>query len=206
MSQDGIFIKPHFHHWGMKTLKVDEMSDWYSKICGYEVVLDVAQQMDVSTETPPRAMLVTNDLAHHRGGFFSSPLLKDDPGRKFTPGLSHFAFGYDGVDDLLSSWERLKGEGIEPVICTDHGPSFALYYKDPDDNTVELCCDAWEEPGRALEAVHDPAFVQNPFGRQFDPAKMLAARRSGVAVRELHERAMADEYAPDQPGDPISIM
>ena len=206
MSEAGSFIKPHFHHWGMKTLKVDEMADWYSKICGYEIVLDVAQQMDVSTETPPRAMLVANDLAHHRGGFFSNPLLKDDPGRRLMPGLSHFAFGYDSVDDLLSSWERLKGEGIEPILCTDHGPSFALYYKDPDNNTVELCCDAWEEPGRALEAVHDPAFVANPFGRQFDPAKMLAARRSGLALRELHERAMADEYAPDQPGDPMSVM
>jgi hypothetical protein len=57
-----------------------------------------------------------------------------------------------------------------------------------------------------LEATRDPAFVENPFGRQFDPAKVLAARRSGVALHELHERTMADEYAPEQAGNPAILM
>lgn len=206
MSDNGSVIKPYLHHWGIRTLKVDEMMAWYSKVCGYEVVLDVARQTDMSEEMQPRAVLLTNDIAHHRAGFFSLPVLRDDPERRFMPAVNHLAFGYDSVDDLLSSWERLKGEGIEPVLCTDHGPSIALYYKDPDTNTVELCCDAWEEPGGALEAARGPAFAQNPFGRQFDPAKMLAACRSGVALRELHQRALADEYAPEQPGDPTVLM
>src|SRR5439155_11534000 len=149
MADNGI-IKPRLHHWGMRTMKIDEMVDWYSKVAGFEIVLS-AIQTDGSGETPPQAAYVTNDAEHHRGGFFKLPMFKDHPERNLMPGVNHLAFEYDSIDDLLASWERLKGEGIEPVLCTDHGPTFAFYYKDPENNTVELCTDAWEDEGKPLE-------------------------------------------------------
>jgi catechol-2,3-dioxygenase len=198
-------IKPRLHHFGMRTLKLDEMLDWYSKVCGYEIVLE-ARQTDVSEETPPQAAYVSNDDEHHRGGFFNLPMFKDHPERGFMPGVNHLAFEYDTIDDLLSSWERLQGEGIVPALCTDHGPTFAFYYKDPEGNTVELCADAWEEEGKPREIMSDPRILQNPMGSQVDPAKLLAARREGMSLSELHRRAMADEYLPAEQGNPMVLI
>ncbi len=204
-QSNGSLIKPRLHHWGMRTMKINEMVDWYSKVAGFEIVLE-ARQTDVSEETPPQAAYVSNDEEHHRGGFFELPTFTDHPDRNMMPGVNHLAFEYDSIDDLLSSWERLKGEGIEPVLCTDHGPTFAFYYKDPENHTVELLTDAWEDGDKARAIMSDPKMLANPMGKQVDPAKLIAARQEGISLTELHERAMAEAYLPQTPGDPMVLM
>lgn len=198
-------IKPKLHHWGMRTLKLDEMLEWYKTVVGFEVVLE-ARQTDVSAENPPQSAYVTNDGEHHRGGFFKLPMFKDHPERKFMPGVNHLAFEYDTIDDLLATWQRLKGEGIEPALCTDHGPTFAFYYKDPENNTVELVTDAHEDEKTPAEVMSNPRMLQNPMGSQVDPAKLLEARNAGLSLAELHERAMANEYLPEVQGDPMVLL
>jgi hypothetical protein len=37
---------------------------------------------------------------------------------------------------------------------------------------------------------------------QIDPEKLVAARKTGASPWELHERAMAGEFAPAEPFDP----
>ncbi len=202
---NGSIIKPRLHHWGMRTIKLDEMVDWYMTVCGYEIVLE-ARQTDVSEQSPPQSAYVSNDDEHHRGGFFKLPMFEDHPKRNFMPGVNHLAFEYDSIDDLLASWERLMGEGIEPALCTDHGPTFAFYYKDPENNTVELCTDAWEDKSKPREIMSSPRMLQNPMGSQVDPAKLLEARRGGASLTELHERAMADEFLPAEPGNPMVLV
>jgi catechol 2,3-dioxygenase len=45
------------------------------------------------------------------------------------------------VDDILATYARLKGLGIEPVLTAHHRSSTAFYYEDPDRNSVELTVD-----------------------------------------------------------------
>jgi catechol 2,3-dioxygenase-like lactoylglutathione lyase family enzyme len=204
-QSNGSVIKPRLHHWGMRTMKINEMVDWYTKVAGFEIVLE-ARQTDVSEETPPQAAYVSNDEEHHRGGFFEMPIFKDHPERNMMPGVNHLAFEYEDIDDLLSSWERLKGEGIEPVLCTDHGPTFAFYYKDPENNTVELLCDAHSDPSAPRAIMSDPRILANPMGKQVDPAKLIAARREGLSLDDLHARSMEGEYLPETQGDPMVLI
>jgi len=204
-QQAGSIIKPRLHHWGIRTKKLNEMVDWYSRVAGFEIVLE-ARQTDVSEETPPQAAYVSNDKEHHRGGFVELPMFKDHPERNMMPGVNHLAFEYDDIDDLLASWERLKSEGINPVLCTDHGPTFAFYYKDPENHTVELLCDAWEDEKKPREIMSDPKMLANPMGKQVDPARLLAARREGASLTELHERAMNEQYLPEVQGDPMVLV
>lgn len=194
MSNEAEVIKPQLHHWGIRTLQFQEMLDWYTKVVGFEVVL--------AAESPVQSAFVTNDDAHHRGGFFQFPGIQPHPEGSLPPAVNHLAFEFDSLEDLLSSWERIKAEGIEPLMCTDHGPTFAFYYKDPDNHTVELLCDAAEDPGAVMR---DPALTANPMGHFVDPAKLLEALRSGLSPSEIHERALADEYAPAQPGNPLVL-
>jgi catechol 2,3-dioxygenase-like lactoylglutathione lyase family enzyme len=191
MAASNEIIKPKLHHWGMRTIKFDEMVAWYGTVVGFEPVL--------SSESPMKSQFVTNDEQHHRGGFFNFPHLNDDPGRFQAPGINHLAWDYESLDDLLATWQRLKDEGIEPLITTDHGPTFAFYYKDPENNTVELLCDAYGDAGKSMEHMLRPDMIQNPMGTPVDPALLIEARANGMSVEEVHERAQAGEFAPDGP-------
>ena len=47
----------------------------------------------------------------------------------------------------MSSYARLKGLGIEPDACVNHGVTTSLYYADPDGNQVELQVDNFAVSG-----------------------------------------------------------
>ena len=43
-------------------------------------------------------------------------------------------------------------------------------------------------------------------GRYVEPEKMLAARANGVTADEIHRRAYAGEFSPEQAVDPRVLM
>jgi catechol 2,3-dioxygenase len=74
----------------------------------------------------------------------------------------------------------------------------ALYYEDPDRNIVELNVNNYNNEWAATEHMRNsPSFAWV----NFDPEKMMAARKAGASSWELHERASAGEFAPAMPND-----
>ena len=79
----------------------------------------------------------------------------------------------------MSSYERLRAEGIVPKFCLDHGLTTSIYYQDPDGNFVELQCDGfgdWRASGEWMRT--SPDFAANPIGVFFDPEKVLAFHKT----------------------------
>ena len=101
--------------------------------------------------------------------------------------VSHVAFSYTTLGELLATYERLAAKGIEPVWPINHGPTVSIYYRDPDGNRVELQVDTMTR-AEANEYVASPAFRENPIGVIFDPKDMLNRFRAGVAEAELMRR------------------
>jgi catechol 2,3-dioxygenase len=117
------------------------------------------------------------------------------------------AFEYVTIDDLLNTYTRLKGLGIEPLLAADRGPTTSLYYEDPDGNSVELLVDNfgnWDESSEFMRT--SPEFAAKPMGTYVDPDKLVAARKAGVSFAELHRRAYAGEFPPSGPVDPRVLM
>ena len=178
---------PLFHHVNLKTIRMSEMIEWYGKVIGSRKQF----QNDVMG-------FITNDEVPGRIALLSSPKLTDDPDRARHTGMHHSAFEYASIDDLLESWVRMKGVGIEPHMALDHGFVLSFYYVDPDGNSVELQAD-WSGDCAASCAFMEgsPMFASNPVGRFVEPAKMVAARESGMSLEELHRRGYeAGEFEP----------
>src|SRR5260221_1746262 len=153
------------------------------------------------------ATFVSNDRANHRMALFSLPELKEDTDKHAHTKLQHVAFEYATIDDLLNSFARIKGLGIEPVLTTDHGPTIAFYYKDPDGNSVELFVDAFGDWDKSTEYVRtSPDFHKNSIGTVVDPDKLVASRQAGMSFAELHRRAYAGEFPPARPMNPRDLM
>ena len=197
-------IRPTLHHFGLTTGNLEPLRDWYSKVLGMWPVHESAKPL--GEETPPglKALWLTNDRANHRIRILCLPGLEGDPERARHHRLQHVAFEYPTLDDLLSTYARLKAVGIEPVRTADQGTTTSFYYLDPDGNCIELLADNfgdWEMSGEYMR--NSAKFAANPMGTFIDADKMIAARQAGTSSEELHRRANAGEFPPSNAVDPM---
>jgi catechol 2,3-dioxygenase-like lactoylglutathione lyase family enzyme len=170
-------------HVVFQTNRLKDMSAWYCTVLGGHVIYE-----------NPHLCFVTYDDEHHRVAFADfGPLTPRDPatGSELMiratdqPGLHHVAFTFGSMKEFLDHYVRLKGQGIRPIFCVNHGPTTSMYYRDPDGNRVELQIDnfATAEEGQAW--MLSPAFDKNPIGVEFDPDGLVKRFEAGVPVAEL---------------------
>jgi catechol-2,3-dioxygenase len=191
-------IKPTLHHVTLKTTRPNEMMAWYGVVLGGTINF-----------ADGHSGWMTNDQANHRFAFVSVPGLEDDPDKVKHNAMHHSAFEYESFSDLMSSYVRLRDEGIVPAFSLDHGVTTSLYYKDPDGNFVELQVDNFGDWKRSTEWMRtSAAFRSNPIGTFFDPEKVYQAYASGHSLGDLLPAIRAGKYLPDSipsVGLPISI-
>jgi catechol-2,3-dioxygenase len=158
-------------HVVFRTGRLQEMLDWYCTV----LEAHVAYANDF-------VAFITYDDEHHRVAFANlGATAQPAPDAR---GLEHVAFTYATLGDLLDTYERLKGLGIEPYWTINHGPTTSLYYRDPDGNQVELQIDSMTLP-EADAFIRSEVFAKNPIGVPFDADAMLARFRAGVPAAEL---------------------
>ena len=190
---DTAVIRPKFHHFNLKTTRLQEMIDWYATLVGADVLFQDAV-----------GAWLSNDEANHRIALLAFPGFVDDPEKETRTGLHHSAFEYDSFEELNASYLRLREAGIEPALCLDHGMTFSYYYQDPDGNHVELQVDNFGDWAQSSAWMRtSPEFHANPIGSWVDPAKVADAAAEGASFADIHARAMAGEFAP--PAPPVEI-
>jgi catechol 2,3-dioxygenase len=184
-------IKPAFHHVTFKTSRLAEMVAWYGTVVGARPTFQDANNA-----------WTTNDEANHRVAFLSAPGLGDDPDKRRHNGIHHSAFEYESFADLMSSYARLRDEGIAPAFSLDHGMTISIYYKDPEGNFVELQCDSygyWRQSSEWMRS--SPDFASNPIGTFFDPERVYQDHTRGTSFDELHVRMRRGDYQPAETPD-----
>ena len=140
---------------------------------------------------------MTNDGANHRVAFLAVPGLSDDADKVRHNGMHHSAFEYASFADLMSSYDRMRQDGVEPAFCLDHGLTISLYYRDPEGNFVELQSDNFSDWARSSEWMRtSPDFAANPIGTFFDPARVYQAFQSGIDFKTLQAAIRGGAYLP----------
>ena len=193
-SENSPLLHPTLQHFGVLTSRLERMVDWYGKVVGMTTRYSASR----APEAGVSVTFLSNDSSHHRLAIITIPELQEDTDKKVHAKLQHIAFEYATLDDLLNSYARVKGLGIEPVLTTDHGPAISFYYKDPDSNIVEVFVDLgnWD----MLD------FHKKSMGTFVDADKLVAARQTGMSLAELSQRAYAGEFPPSRPMNPRDLM
>lgn len=182
---------PTLHHVNLKTIRLQEMIDWYALVVGIE-----------PTHQFEGGAWLTNDDANHRLALLTVPGMEDDPNKIRHTGIHHTAYEYPSMDDLLHTYTRLKEHGVVPHCCLDHGMTMSFYYVDPDGNSVELQYDQHGDWSKSKEWMHtSPEFAANPIGVNVNPDQIVAAREAGATMQEVHRRAYSGEFTPEEPLD-----
>ena len=186
---DTAVIHPKFHHVNLKTTRLQEMIDFYA----------IARRRRGASSSDSVGAWLSNDEANHRIALLAFPNFVEDPEKDTRTGMHHSAFEYDRFDELNDSYLRLKEAGITPALCLDHGMTFSYYYADPDGNNVELQVDNFGDWAKSKEWMRTSAeFKANPIGQFVDPEQVAADRADGMSFEEIHAKAMAGGYAPEQ--------
>jgi catechol 2,3-dioxygenase len=195
-----VIVHPKLQHYGIATANGEAMIEWYRKVLGMTVNFRFTAPAGAHNGPPFSATFVSNDEVHHRIVFFDLLGLADDAGKLRHPRVQHVAFEYQTLDDLLGTYVRLKGLGILPVMAVDEGLQTGFYYTDPDQNSVELNVNNYGNEWTATEHMRTTLSSAGHPRRVFvDPEKMYAARKTGASPWELHERALAGDFAPEKP-------
>ena len=178
---------PKLHHATFMTLEIDPMVRYYELVCGLQPVF-----------YSEHAAWLTNDEANHRIALLRIPGTKPPTDKPHTAGLHHTAFEYEDFDQWVDNYVRLKEFGIVPAFCMDHGMTMSMYYSDPDGNGIEIQIDNVGDWGKSTEWMWaSREFSEDQLGPQFDPDKIAEARAAGLSKDEIHRRAYAGEYLPE---------
>jgi catechol-2,3-dioxygenase len=164
-----------FAHVVFRSGRLAEMRDWYCNV----LEAHVAFENDF-------IVFLTYDDEHHRIAIVDTGATEAPPAT--ASGVEHIAFTYGSLDDLVGTYERLKGQGLEPYWTINHGPTTSCYYRDPDGNQVELQIDNFESTEALNAWFRSGAFAENPIGVEFDPEELVARYRAGVPHEELVRR------------------
>jgi len=191
---------PKLQHYGLSTANLAVMTEWYAKVLGMAVNHRAAVPPEAQGRAPFSAFaFLSNDELDHRIVLFEVPGAATDPDRGRHTGLQHVAFECNTLDDLLGTYVRLKNLGILPQWAADHGVGISLYYEDPEQNRVEINASNYTDRWTATEHLR---VSRGMMMSHVEPEKMLAARKAGASAWELHERAVAGEFAPSKQYDP----
>ncbi|HEY1704511.1 MAG TPA: VOC family protein [Trebonia sp.] len=182
------------------TRQVPKMRDWYLKVLDARVVYQ-----------NPAAAFLTYDEEHHRVALAdpdaAADMAADQEVRSdgligtegatrttITPeevaslplhGLSHVAFTFAELGDLLENYARLQGEAIEPTAAINHGTTTSMYYADPDGNQVELQIDNFATIEEGVAFMESDSFARNPVGVPFDPGTWVKRLEAGESSADM---------------------
>ena len=168
-------VPEKFAHVVLKTANYDAVIGWYATV----LQARVAFRNDFIA-------LLTYDDEHHRVAVLNAP--GSPPPDPAAAGVHHIAYTYAGLGELLATYQRLKGRGIEPSRCINHGPTTSMYYLDPDGLRVELQIDNFATMAEAHAFLTSPDFAENPIGVIFDPEQLIREYEAGRAFEDLLRR------------------
>ncbi|MFE4515567.1 VOC family protein [Kitasatospora sp. NPDC056783] len=163
-------------HVVLRTGRLPAMTDWYVHVLEGHI-----------TFANEALAFLTYDDEHHRIALVATGA-SERPSDAHT-GLHHVAFAYATIKDLLDTYQRLKGSGIDPFWCINHGPTTSMYFEDPDGNHIELQIDNFATAEALDEWFRSGDFEADPIGVEFDPADLVRRFESGEALADLVRRA-----------------
>jgi catechol 2,3-dioxygenase-like lactoylglutathione lyase family enzyme len=173
-------------HVVLRTKHFEESIAWYQAVLGAFVVF----QND-------KLAFLTYDDEHHRLALV--PLPEHAPERPAgSPGLEHIGFTFASMGDLLATYRRLADQGITPVWAVNHGPTTSVYYRDPDDNEIELQVDNFDDLGELIQWFATGAFAVNPIGPVVDPEELIARWEAGEDECDIARPFGLEEMPPPQ--------
>ena len=128
---------------------LDDMLDFYTNVLGFQIT----DRGPLGEAGSPEIVFMSQvETDHHQLAFMSG-------GRDDRPpnSVNHFAFRVGSLDDVKEMKRRLDRDArISNLLPLTHGNAWSVYFRDPEENGLEIFCDT-------------PWHVPQPQGKPWDP-------------------------------------
>jgi catechol 2,3-dioxygenase len=131
MSQYRIPASTAIGHVHLKVSDLERSLDFYTRVLGFELTQKYGAQ----------AAFVSAGGYHHHIGLNTWQSQGSSPSPTRSPGLFHLAILLPTRKDLALAYENLRENGVTIDGSADHGVSEAIYFRDPDENGIEIYWD-----------------------------------------------------------------
>lgn len=147
------------NHVGIYVIDIDRMTDFYTSFFGFIVT-------DERTDINPIRFMTMSPDEHHQL-LLASGRAPDSPST-----VAQISFLLDDFGQLRAVHDRAQADPrITKIWTLDHGNSWTVYFRDPEDNIIETY-------------VHTPWHVSQPYGTPIDfslsDAEIFAATEKAV--------------------------
>jgi len=170
----------------LKTAKYEALKSWYCRVLDAEPMMETERTAEPGPGGARQLCFIRLDSDFP---FFTTLGIFDVPGLRppdgTVPGLHHFQMRFATIGNLFDRYEALAAHGIVPARSANHGPGTSFYYRDPDDNQVELAASNYLTEPEVRAFVQSEAFRRNVAGIDVDPAEYVGRYRRGVPLEEL---------------------
>ena len=133
MSKTSIPAGTRIGHVHLKVADLQRALNFYVGVLGFDLIQMYGDQ----------AAFVSAGGYHHHIGLNTWESRGGSPPPPGSTGLYHTAILYPTRVDLANALKRVLAAGVELDGAADHGVSLALYFRDPDQNGIELY---WDKP------------------------------------------------------------
>lgn len=189
----------------LKTGRFEAMRKWYSGMLGHGPFFERTPDPDA----PPRPAGMSERAVDVRLAFFQvhegphphnqvlglfgiGSLAAEQPA---GPGLHHFQFGCDSLDDLFAQYEHMKSFDAHPHRTANHGQAISFYFRDPDGNVIEFTTSNFPTLEEEVAFMKSDQFAANPSGLELDAEQFAARYRSGESRESLQSLTPAGRSA-----------
>jgi catechol-2,3-dioxygenase len=170
----------------LKTAQYDALKSWYCRVLDAEPLMETERTAEPGPGGATQLCFIRPDSDFP---FFTTLGIFDVPGLRkpdgSVPGLHHFQMRFATIDDLFDRYEALASHGIVPARSANHGPGTSFYYRDPDNNQLELSASNYLSEPEVMAFFKSEAFRRNPAGIDVDPAEYVRRYRDGVSLEKL---------------------
>ena len=160
-----------FRHAGFHTTDLDALVTWYCDTLGF-----VASDEGVASFGNRIVFLTQTADEHHQ-----IVLLDGRPDEvPFNP-INQLSFRLESLGDLQRFHDVLIERGITDLLPVDHGNAWSLYFRDPDQNFLELYVDTPYYTPQPCRADLDLTLPEDEIRRRNEE---LCRSRPGFATQE----------------------
>ena len=183
------FSPDDFHHIAFKTTNYENMVNFYKNLFGCEPLYqsDLITFLAYDNEHHRIAIANTSDALNNLN-FIQKIVMKLkiflNKNIPSIEGLDHISYRINPIEKWFDFYFKAKERGLYPLWTVNHGWISGIYYRDPDNNLVEVFFEHFSTAEEFKENI-SPDFEDEPIGTNMDIEVLYEMFKSGAGFSEL---------------------